>query len=109
MQNQRNLHIKSLLLQNLYCYRKGFNSQHAIIFLIERWRKFLDNKGHGGVVLMDLSKAFDILDHDLLIAKLHAYCFDIKILKLLHSYLTDRWQRTTENLIFSTRSELFCS
>ena len=55
---------------------------------------------------MDLSKAFDTLNHDLLIAKLHAYGFDIKTLKLLHSYLTKRWQRTKVNSIFSTWSEL---
>ena len=54
---------------------------------------------------MDLSKAFDTLNHDLLIAKLHAYGFDIKTLKLLHSYLTKRWQRTKVHG-FSTWSEL---
>ena len=55
---------------------------------------------------MGLSKAFDTLNHDLLIAKLHAYGFDIKTLKLLHSYLTKRWQRTKVNSSFSTWSEL---
>ena len=53
---------------------------------------------------MGLSKAFDTLNHDLLIAKLHAYGFDIKTLKLLHSYLTKRWQRTKVNSSFSTWS-----
>ena len=62
--------------------------------------------GYGVTVLMDLSKAFDTLNHDLLIAKLHAYGFDIKTLKLLHSYLTKRWQRTKVNSSFSTWSEL---
>ena len=87
-------------------YRKGFNSQHALISLIERWRKSLDNKDYGGAVLMDLSKAFDTPNHDLLIAKLHAYGFDIKTLKSLHSYLTKRWQKTKVNSSFSTWSEL---
>ena len=57
-------------------------------------------------MLKNLSKAFDTLNHDLLIAKLHAYGFDIKTLKLLHSYLTKRWQRTKVNSSFSTWSEL---
>ena len=70
--------------------QKGFNSQHALISLIEKWPKSLDNKGYGDAVLMALSKTFDTLNHDLLIAKLHAYGFDIKTLKLLHSYLTKR-------------------
>ena len=102
MQNQIYLHINSFLWPYLCHYRKGFNSQHALISLIERWRKSLDNKGYGGAVLMDLSKAFDTLNHDLLIAKLHAYGFDIKSLKLLHSYLKKRWQRTKVNSSFST-------
>ena len=106
MQNQINVHIKSFLSPYLCGYRKGFNIQHALISLIERWRKSLDNKGYGGAVLMDLSKAFDTLNHDLLIAKLHAYGFDIKTLKLLHSFLTKRWQRTKVNSSFSTWSEL---
>ena len=57
-------------------------------------------------VLMDLSKVFHTLNHDLLIAKLHAYGLDIKTLKLLHSYLTKRRQRTKVNSSFSTWSEL---
>ena len=85
MQNQINLRTKSFLSYYLCGYRKDFNAQHTLISLIERWRKSLDNKGYGGAVLMDLSKAFDTLSHDLLIAKLHAYGFNIKSLKLLHN------------------------
>ena len=43
---------------------------------------------------MDLSKAFDTLNHELLIAKLEAYGFEDSALELVHSYLSDRWQRT---------------
>ena len=56
--------------------------------------KILDDKGFGGAVLMDLSKAFDTLSHKLLIAKLSAYGFNNESLKLIQSYLTNRWQRT---------------
>ena len=45
MQNQLNLHIKYFLSPYLCGYKKGFNAQHALIYLIERWRKSLDNKG----------------------------------------------------------------
>ena len=63
-------------------------------------------KEHGGVVLMDLSKAFTTLNHDLLIAKLHAYGFSEESLQLIKSYLTNRWQRTKVNATFSNWTEL---
>ena len=55
---------------------------------------------------MDLSKAFDTLNHDLLIAKLHAYGFSEESLQLIKSYLTNRWQRTKVNATFSNWAEL---
>ena len=58
--------------------------------LIERWKKILDEKGFGGAVLMDLSKAFDALNHELLTAKLSAYDFHNESLKLIRYYLTNR-------------------
>ena len=53
-------------------------------------KKTLDQKGYGGAVLMDLSKAFGTLNHELLLAKLHAYGFDRDTVKVLHSYLSNR-------------------
>ena len=43
---------------------------------------------------MDLSKAFDTINHELLIAKLYACGFSKDALKLINSYMSDRWQRT---------------
>ena len=80
--------------------------QHALLSMLEKWRISLDKGGYGGGVLMDLSKAFDTLDHDLLIAKLHAYGFEKNALRLVKSYLTDRWQRTKINTSYSSWSEL---
>ena len=54
-------------------FRKGYNAQHCLMAIIEKWCKFLDIAGHAGALLTDLSKAFDYIDHKLLIAKLHAY------------------------------------
>ena len=51
---------------------------------------------------MDLSKAFDCLNHELLIAKLSAYGFSRSALKLIHSYLNARQQRVKVNVSFST-------
>ena len=54
------------------------------------------------MVLMDLSKAYDCLPHDHLIAKLEAYGVSINSLELIYSYLTDRKQRVKEGTSFST-------
>ena len=55
---------------------------------------------------MDLPKAFDTLNHDLLIAKLHAYGFQHDTLKLLNSYLSKLWHRTKVNTSFISWEEL---
>ena len=76
----------------LRAYRKHFSSQHALIRLIEEWKTSLEAKKHTAAVLIDLSKAFDSLPINLLIAKLAAHGVSINSLKLLQSYLTDRKQ-----------------
>ena len=53
---------------------------------------------------MDLSKAFDTLNHDLLIANPHAYGFARDSLKLIKSFLTNCWQITKANTNFSSWS-----
>ena len=106
MQKQINDFIISFLSPCLGGYRKGFNTQHALLTLAENWRKSLDKTGFGGAILMDLSKAFDTLNHELLIAKLHAYGFQHDALKLLRSYFSKRWHRTKVNTSFSSWEEL---
>ena len=72
----------------------------------EKWRISLDNKGYGGAILMDLSKAFVTINHDLLIAKLNAYGFSHSSQNLLYSYLSNRWQRTKINYTFNSWTEI---
>ena len=75
-------------LSDILCrFREGYNTQHALIRLIEQWRKCLDASGIVGTVLMDLSKAYDCLPHDLLIAKLEARGFHLNSHFLMYSYL----------------------
>ena len=81
----RRLHRK-FLSPNLCGYRKNFNTQQALLALIENWKKVLDKKGFAGAVLMNISKAFDTINYDLLVAKLHPYRFSNDSLKLLYSY-----------------------
>lgn len=56
-------------------FRKCSNTQYALVGIIKKWKSVLDKKGAVGAVLMDLSEAFDMINHILLIAKLHAYGF----------------------------------
>ena len=57
-------------------YRKNYNTQHVLLRLLEEWREHLDNNKTVGGILMDLSKVFDCVPHDLLLAKLAAYDID---------------------------------
>ena len=82
-------------------FRKGFNAQHCLLAMIEKWRKTLDKGGETGAVLTDLSKAFDCIDHNLLIAKFDAYGFEKQSIDFLYSYLTKRKQRTKVDSAYS--------
>ena len=90
--NQMLGHVNTILSDKISAYRKGYSTQHVLLKLTEEWRKHLDNNQIVGAVLMDLSKAFDCIPHELLIAKLAAYGFDKKTLKFLLSYLKGRKQ-----------------
>ena len=87
-------------------YRKGFSTQYALLTLIERWKFCLDKQGFAGALLMDLSEAFGTINHELLIAKLHAYGFSTDVLEILLSYLQDRWQRVKFNTTFNSWTQL---
>ena len=76
MQKQINGFISNYLSPYLCGYWKDYNTQQALLALIEKWKKKLDDKAYGGTVLIDLSKAFDTLNRGLLIAKLSAYGFE---------------------------------
>ena len=64
-------------------------------------KKVLDKGGYICVTFMDLSKVFDTLNHELLLAKLGAYGFETDALRYMKSYLTNRKQRVRVNKTFS--------
>ena len=85
-------------LSPLLCgFREGYSTQHALLLLKESRNKSIDSAGIAGAVLIDLSKAFDCLDHELLIAELNAYGFTTSALLFVHSYLGSRKQRIRVN------------
>ena len=83
-------------------YRKGFNTQTALSFFIEKRKQIIDNKSYGAAIAMDLSKAFDTVNHEFLIAKLHAYGFTREFLLIIPSYLSDSWQHVKIDSSFSS-------
>ena len=83
---------ENILSNFISAYRKAYSSNHVLLRLIENWRKSLDNKNFVGTVLMDLSKAFDCIPHDLLVAKLHAYGLSEDTVTFIYSYLKRRKQ-----------------
>ena len=84
-------------------FRKNHNSQYSLLKLIEICKKILDKGNEIAVILMDLSKAFDTINHSLL---LEAYSFSMTSLKLMQSYFCNRFQRTSVNASFSDWKEI---
>ena len=75
--------------------------------MIEKWKKIVDGGGVFGALLTDLSKTFDCIPHDLIIAKLEAYGFHIDALKLIHDYLSNRKPRVKVNDTYSSWKDIF--
>ena len=67
-------------------FRKGYNTQQCLLKMLEKWKRSVDGGKVFDALLTDLSKAFDCLDHELLIAKLNAYGFSLPALRLINDY-----------------------
>ena len=102
MRTQINTFMEDKLSIFLCGYRKGMGAQNCLLYLITKWKSSLDRSSKCGILFTDLSKAFDCLSHELLIAKLDSYGFDYASLKLIYSYLSDRFQRVNVNSSFSS-------
>ena len=102
MFDQLSAYINTSLSPYLFGYRKGRSTEQCLMVMIESWRKALDRNGAAGGILTDLSKAFDCISHDLLIAKLEAYGFAKSALMFVYDYLKNRKQRTNVNGSYSS-------
>ena len=106
MYKQLYQYFETILLPNQCGFRKGYSAQNCLLLMIEKFKEAIDNGNKFGALLTDLSKAFDCIDHSLLIAKLHFYGVSPLSLKLILSYLENRSHRTKINESFSDRSKI---
>ena len=68
------------------CFSKGLSTQNCVLFMIENWKESLNQGGHYGALLTNLSRAFDCIMRGLLIVKLQGYSFD-NSLNFIGNYL----------------------
>ena len=107
-------HIVNFMDSNdsIYKYQFGFRQRHstqqAIITLVEKITSSLDNGDFVIGVFLDLKKAFDTVDHHILLNKLFAYGIRGNTLKWFESYLTDRSQYVTYDGMQSTILPIKC-
>ena len=78
------------LSPNQYGFRKGYNTQHYLLVMLEKFKESVDKGNEFGALLTDISKAFEWIDHKLLIAKLFWYGVSPSSLNLIFSYLLNR-------------------
>ena len=84
----------------------GHGCQTTLLRLLEDWRNALEKNQYVAAVLMDLSKAFDCLPHDILLDKLSAYGMSTDSVSLLESHLSSRKQQIKINGILSSWSDI---
>ena len=87
-------------------FRKHHSCQTALIKLINDWLKHIDQENIVGAIFFDLKKAFDVVDHEILLQKLALYGIKGTALNWFRSYLSDRSQCIVDGLITSSRQSI---
>jgi hypothetical protein len=90
----------------LCAFRRGHGCQTTLFRLLEDWQDALDKNQYVAAVLMDFSKAFDCIPHDILLDKLSAYGMSTDSVSILESYLSNRKQQIKINSILSSWADI---
>ena len=96
--------MKEKLSKYLTGFRKSQGTQHLLVTMFEKWKKAVDKGECVSALFLDLSKAFDTINHDLLLTKLKVYEFSLNAQKLMLSYLSNRKKQIQINNKFSSES-----
>lgn len=88
-------------------FRKSCTAQYFLRTMTGKWKKNIDYWGVFAALLTDLSKAFDYVSHELIIAKLQAYGFHIDALEIVHDYLSNRTKTVKVNNVYSFWKDIF--
>ena len=99
-------HFNSILSPKQCGFRKGYSAQHCLMVMLEKFKESRDKGEEFVAFFTDLSKAFDCIDHNLLITKLSWYGVTPISLKLIFSYLSNRTQCVRINNSYSRKSEI---
>ena len=89
--------LNNMLTDQQFGFRKGYSTDEAIFKLIYEVLNALNDKSTVGTIFFDLEKAFDSVNHSLLIKKLSYYGINGKSKLLIESYLTNRYQTVQLN------------
>ena len=104
--NQINSFMENKISKCVTGFRKSHGTQHSLVVMLEKWKKALDKEENMSAIFMDLSKAFDTINHGLVLAKLKTYGFSKQALSFMCSYLKNRRQRVQINNKFSSLKEV---
>ena len=89
--------VNKILSENQYGFRKGRSTRLAIFDVLKNLYGNWNDNNFSGCVFVDFSRAFDTIDHNILIEKLKLHGFDDISLKFFKTYMTSRVQQTTVN------------
>ena len=95
--------ISTLFFYDFLCaFQKGHGCRTTLLCLLIHWKHVLDSNEYVDAILMDLSKAFDCLPHNILLSKLSAYGLSEDSVLLLKSYISDHKQQIKISSVVSS-------
>lgn len=97
-----------LIAQAQSGFRKNHSCETALVHIIDKWLQAINDGCIVGVVLVDFKKAFDLVDHNILLQKLTLYKCSKRTLNWFKSYLFDRKQSVNLNGVMSSERNITC-